>query len=182
MQPEGSLVLRHLSGAWAIGVIAVIILVGSFLVISAVSPPRRPILSVPPTLTIEARPRVASVGETVRLDTWEVTLLDIGPYERFDRRAPTTVARGTRLVTDLRITNLGAAPAIISVSDFIVTSATGATFEPVSETASIAGGFLVSQSVQPGLATGIRVVFDIDPSAQGLTLSALTVLFTIPPQ
>ena len=135
----------------------------------------------PPQQTVDGQAvTLAQVGQTVSLGGWDVTLLDFGPYDRFDQRKPSTNAQGTRVVADMRIKNTQARTSNFTQTDFELKSSDGRSFKPDSVTASIARGFVVSQQVQPGLTTENRVVFDIDPAAQGLTFTALKMVFSVP--
>lgn len=139
------------------------------------------------TVSGTAGPKAAAtalptVGQTASLGGWEVTLLDFGPYERFDQSKAPTAAQGKRVVADMRIKNLQTSTSNFTQSDFELKAADGRTFKPDSVTASIQRGFMISQQVQPGLTTENRVVFDIAPTAQGLTFTALKMVFSVPNQ
>jgi hypothetical protein len=119
-------------------------------------------------------------GQTATLGGWEVTLLDFGPYDRFSQQKPPTQPQGKRVVADMRIKNMQNSSSNFTTNDFELKTADGRTFKPDSVTASIDRGFVISQSVQPGLTTENRVVFDIDPAATGLTFTALKMVFSVP--
>lgn len=129
--------------------------------------------AVPPT-------PVPSVGQTLQQGGWEVTLLDFGPYGRFAATKPATAAQGKLMVADMRIKNLQSSTSNFSTNDFELKSGDGRAFKPAGQTGTIERGFFLAQTVQPGLTTENRVVFDIDPSAQGLSFTALRITFSVP--
>lgn len=123
---------------------------------------------------------LATVGQTVQLGGWQVTLMDFGPYDRFDQRKPSTSAQGKRVVADMRIKNLQNSTSNFTTNDFELRTGDGRTFKPDGVTASIERGFGFSQTVQPSLTTDNRVVFDLDPTAVNLTFTALKIIFRVP--
>ena len=165
---------------WGIGwgLVAVAILLIASVVIGSTSPPPR-VTPAPATPTVATTPVIALIGQAVGLGGWDVTLLDFGPYEKFERRRPATFANGTHVVADMQIQNRQSVQAVLALNDFMLTRDDGQAFPPAPETASIIGGFFVSQSIQPAQTLGIRIVFDIDPNARGLTLTALGTQFRI---
>jgi hypothetical protein len=85
------------------GLVAIVAL----FVVAAIALPKPP----PPQQTVSGQPGApastsnATVGQTASLGGWEVTLLDFGPYERFDQKVPATKAQGKLVVADLRVKN-----------------------------------------------------------------------------
>jgi Domain of unknown function (DUF4352) len=124
---------------------------------------------------------LARVGQTASLRGWEVTLLDLGQYDRFSAgKPPATKGQGLLVVPDMRIKNLQNSTSNFTTNDFTLRSGDGREFKPAAQTASIDRGFLVAQTVQPGLTTENRVVFDIAPDAKDLVFTALGVQFSVP--
>jgi hypothetical protein len=133
----------------------------------------RPQLLEQPSLLAWAKPRP--------LRGWELTLLDFGPYDRFSAgKPPTPKGQGALVVADMRIKNLQNSTSNFTTNDFSLKSGDGREFKPVGQTATIDRGFMVSQTVQPGLASENRVVFDIAPDAKDLVLTALGMQFSVP--
>jgi hypothetical protein len=129
----------------------------------------------------EAKPAVASIGQTVSLRGWEVTLLDFGPWERFaPQTAPSPPPQGRLVVADMRVKNLQNSTSNFTSGDFSLRSADGREFKPDGKSATIERGFFLSQTVQPGLVTENRVVFDVDPGAKGMSFTALGMRFDVP--
>ena len=124
--------------------------------------------------------RFAQVGETVKLQGWEVTLLDFGPYERFSPGPPASQARGVLVVGELRITNIQNRPADLTLSDFALEAGDGRRFEPAAETATVERGLVAVETVQPQETIERRVVFDVPPDARDLVLEALEIEFSVP--
>lgn len=124
--------------------------------------------------------QMATSGQTVQLGGWEVTLLDFGPYDRFSPGKPAaTKSQGVLVVADMRIKNLQNSTSNFTQNDFILKAGDGREFKPAGQTATIDRGFVISQTVQPGLTTENRVVFDIDPAAKDLTFTALKITFSV---
>lgn len=127
------------------------------------------------------KPTLAQIGQTVSLGGWEITLADFGPYEKFSPgKPPATKAQGKLVVADMKIKNLQNTSSNFTTGDFSLKSGDGRTFQPSGQTASIERGFLIAQTVQPGLTTENRVVFDVDPAAKDLTFNALKMVFSVP--
>ena len=160
----------------ALGLVVILAVVGS----TQPKPPQT--ISGQPAPVAGSTPVLAQVGQTATLGGWEVTLLDAGPWERFSpTRAPATKAQGRLLVTELRIKNLQTSTSNFTTNDISLKSDDGREFKPSGETAVIERGFMISQTVQPGLQTDNRAVFDIDPAARDLVLTVLKVQFHVPP-
>jgi hypothetical protein len=123
---------------------------------------------------------LAGIGQTATLGGWEVTLLDFGPFERFSPgKAPTPQPQGKLIVADLRIKNLQNSTSNFTQSDFVLKADDGREFKPAGQTATIDRGFVISQTVQPGLTTENRVVFDVDPAVSSLVFTALKMQFGV---
>lgn len=167
-----------------LGIIGLVVVVGIIIAIGASqSKPAQQQVSGQPVApaTAVAKPEPAKVGQTANLGGWEVTLLDFGPYERFaPGKPPPTKSQGRLVVADMRIKNRQNASSNFTTNDFVLKSGDGREFQPTGETAIIERGFMISQSVQPGLVTENRVVFDIDPAAKDLVFRALGVQFSVP--
>lgn len=128
-----------------------------------------------------AKPEVAKVGQTASLRGWEVTLSDFGPYDRFTSgKAPAPPPQGKLVVADMKIKNLQNSTSNFTQGDFSLKSDDGREFKPAGQTATIERGFVISQTVQPGLVTENRVVFDIAPDAKDLVFNALGMQFSVP--
>jgi Domain of unknown function (DUF4352) len=124
---------------------------------------------------------LARVGQTASLRGWELTLLDFGPYDRFSAgKPPTPKGQGALMVADMRIKNLQNSTSNFTLNDFVLKSGDGREFKAAGQTGSIDRGFLISQTVQPGLTTENRVVFDIAPDAKDLVFTALGMQFSVP--
>lgn len=122
----------------------------------------------------QPKAELAKVGQTASRGGWEVTVLDFGPYERFSAgKAPGTPPQGRLLVVDMRIKNLQNSTSNFTTNDFALKAADGREFKPSAQTATIDRGFVISQTVQPGLVTENRVVFDVDPAVKEFTFTAL---------
>lgn len=123
---------------------------------------------------------LGKVGETVSLKGWELTLLDFGPYDRFaGAKPPATKAQGVLLVADLKIKNLQNSTSNFTSGDFVLKSPDAREFKPAGQTATIERGFMITQTVQPGLITENRVVFDVDPSVKAFTFTGLGMQFEV---
>jgi hypothetical protein len=156
----------------------VIVVLGLILVVLAVTRkhPDAPVMGT--TTKTEA---VGSIGQTVTNGNWSVTLMDFGPWDRFaPGKTPSPAPQGKLLVADLRIANKHTATSNFTQSDFELKTGDGRSFKPAQWTASIDRGFVISQTVQPGLTTENRVVFNMDPRATGLTLVLLGTRWSVP--
>lgn len=106
--------------------------------------------------------------------------MDFGPYERFSPSKPSaTKAQGRLVVVDLKVKNLQNSTSNFSQNDFLLKASDGREFKPAGQTATIERGFMISQTVQPGLVTENRVVFDVDPAVTSFTFTALKMLFAV---
>lgn len=127
-----------------------------------------------------AKPALAKVGQTTTLKGWELTLSDFGPYDRFSPgKPPVTKAQGALLVADMKIKNLQNATSNFTQSDFVIKSPDGREFKSAGQTATIERGFMITQTVQPGLTTENRVVFDADPAVKTFTFTGLGMQFDV---
>jgi hypothetical protein len=121
-----------------------------------------------------------TVGATVTLQGWELTLVAFGPYDRFAPVNPAAIKdQRALLVADMRITNLQPSPRDFTLSDFLLKAGDEREFKAAEQTATIEKGFVTSQAVQPGLTTEVRVVFDADPTLKVFTLTALGMQFEV---
>jgi len=127
-----------------------------------------------------AAPPAATIGDTVAKGGWEVTITNFGPYEDFGARPASPPPQGKLVVAEFTAKNLQQRISNFTTNDFTLQTGDGRKFTPAGPTASIDKGFVISQTVQPGLTTNNRVVFDIDPAATDLTLTALGIPFHVP--
>jgi hypothetical protein len=134
----------------------------------------------PATRAARATPTLPTVGDTVGRGGWEVTVTAFGPYEQFERRPVSPPPQGRLVVVEFVARNLQNRTSNFTTHDFTLVSGDGRRFSPAGQTASIAKGFFISQTVQPGLATENRVVFDVDPAARNLIFEALGLRFRLP--
>jgi hypothetical protein len=124
---------------------------------------------------------LARVGERVKFQGWEVTLIDFGPYERFSSgQPPAALPQGVLVVADLRITNIQNRLSEFTPNDFALRSSDGREFKAAAQTASIERGLAPRQTVQPRATTENRVAFDVPPDATHLVLEALEIEFSVP--
>ena len=166
-----------------LGVVALAVLIGVLVAVGLNQlKPQQAVTGQPaPDKAGGATPALAQVGQTVSLGGWELTLLDFGPYDRFSPgKPPVPQAQGKLVVADMRIKNLQNSTSNFTQGDFALKAGDGREFKAAAQTASIEKGFVVSQTVQPGLTTENRVVFDIDPAATDLTFTALRMQFQVP--
>ena len=125
--------------------------------------------------------RFAQVGETVKLQGWEVTLLGFGLYERFSSSPPLAPKTGgVLMVADLQIKNIQSRTSDFTLNDFVLKAGDGRRFGPAPETTNIERGLVAGETVQPDQRTDKRVVFDVSPNARDLVFEALEIEFTVP--
>lgn len=163
-----------------LGVLGLVILVVALIVVGIVNAPK-PQQQIGGASQADATAApLGKVGQTASLRGWEITLLDFGPYERFaPDKPPVTKAQGRLVVADLRIKNLQTSTSNFTTNDFVLKSADGRSFQSAGQTATIDRGFLISQTVQPGLTTENRVVFDVDPAIKTFTFVGLGTQFEV---
>jgi hypothetical protein len=127
-----------------------------------------------------AKPTLAKIGQTTSLKGWELTLSDFGPFDRFSpSKPPATKAQGALLVADMKIKNLQNSTSNFTSGDFVIKSPDGREFKSSGQTATIERGFMITQTVQPGLTTENRVVFDADPAVKAFTFTGLGMQFEV---
>jgi len=120
------------------------------------------------------------VGEAAKLQGWEVTLVAFGPYDQFAPVNPAAAEdQHALLVADMRIKNLQANTRDFTPNDFTLQAGDGRKFKVAEQTATLEKGFVTGQTVQPGLTTATRVVFDADPTLKVFTLAALGMQFEV---
>jgi hypothetical protein len=166
-----------------IGIIALVAIVAILAVVVGNQPkPQQQVSGQPaPAGQAAGKPELAKVGQTASLKGWEVTVTDFGPYDRFaPGKAPAPPPQGKLVVADMRVKNLQNATSNFTQGDFSLKAGDGREFKPAGQTATIERGFVVSQTVQPGLVTENRVVFDIAPDAKDLVFNALGMQFSVP--
>jgi hypothetical protein len=139
----------------------------------------------PQTAPIAGRPQsssadLVSVGQPVAQGGWEVTVTDFGPFSTFSNRQVSPPPQGKLLVVAFTAKNLQSRTSNFASHDFELRAPDGRKFAPAGSTASIEKGFVLSQTVQPGLSTENRVVFDVDPAVNDWTLQALGIQFRLP--
>src|SRR5215213_6219402 len=124
-------------GQAAVVLIGVVILVAARGVIPGQQLPR------PPTPEVGVDSPLARIGETVKLQGWEVTLLDFAPYQGASSDpSGTSEVRGSLFVADVRVRNIQSRESEYSLKDFAVRAGDGRTFGPSPETASIERGLV----------------------------------------
>jgi hypothetical protein len=157
------------------GCLGVIGLVAVFVVLAVVT------AKPAPQQIVNGQPsQMAQVGQTASKGGWEVMVKGYGPWAQYVNRNPSTPPQGKLMVVDFNAKNLQDKTSNFTDSDFTVEAADKRKFRPANQGASIDKGFVISQTVQPGLATENRVVFDLDPSARDLTLHVLGMDFKLP--
>lgn len=162
------------------GVIGLILLIVIGVAVSSQQPKPQQQVAGEAAKTDAGKPAPAKVGQTATLRGWELTLTDFGPYERFaPDKPPATKAQGALLVADMKIKNTQNSTSNFTTNDFALKSADGREFKAAGQTATIERGFMITQTVQPGLTTENRVVFDVDPAVKAFTLTGLGMLFEV---
>jgi Domain of unknown function (DUF4352) len=125
--------------------------------------------------------RFARIGETVKLQGWEVTLLNFAAYQGAPSAPVLTFgAGGSLFAADVRVRNIQSRASEYSLSDFVAKARDGRTFAPSPETANIEGGMVASALVQSLETSEVRVIFDLPADAKDLVLQVLEVEFGIP--
>ncbi len=167
-----------------LGVLGLIALAIVLLVATSQNKPQQQVSGQPGAPAAGApagKPELARIGQAASLRGWEVTLSDFGPYDRFSPgKPPATKAQGVLIVADMKIKNLQNSTSNFTTNDFSLKSGDGREFKPAGQTGTIERGFVISQTVQPGLTTENRVVFDIAPDAKDLVFTALGIQFSVP--
>jgi hypothetical protein len=153
-----------------LGIIGLVVVI----VIIAIASPK-------PQQTVNGQPvALAQVGQTAAKGGWEVSVVRYGPYAVFGGRAPNPPPQGKLMVVEFVAKNTQNRTSNFTTNDFSIEAGDKRKFAPAGATASIDKGFFITQTVQPGLTTENRVVFDLDPSARDLTLHALGLDFKLP--
>jgi hypothetical protein len=122
----------------------------------------------------------AHVGDAVKLQGWEVTLLAFGPY---DLSAPAESPSDTPadiMLADVRIRNIQSRTSEYRLDDFALMTGDGRRVRPDRRTASVDGGVSTSETVQPLEVSERRVLFDVPARAGDLVLEVLEVQFRVP--
>jgi hypothetical protein len=165
--------LGGLIGIGLVALVGVLVLLGG-----TPSRPQRQ-LSGQPTRGAAGDSRFAQVGETVKLQGWEVTLVDFGPYERFSPGPSASSLGGTLLVADVRIKNIQNRTGDFAPNEFALRTGNGRRFGPAAETANVERGLAAAETVPPGQTSEKRVVFDVPPDARDLRFEALEIEFAV---
>ena len=141
--------------------------------------------SAPATPTTVPLP---SVGQSARKGNWQITL------HQQDKRAeiPTPfgaaeVAQGEFRILTLTLANVGQRSYPLNAHDFSIRTPSGVEYAPASEASTALLGdtsgpevLWLGATVQPGLSTDVRVIFDVPPDATGLVLDIQGVRFALP--
>lgn len=100
---------------------------------------------------------------------WRVATTQQGSFEQVLGHAAPTEPQGAWFVIELKVTNQQRRADQVTPNNFRLKNSDDRVFSPVP--------YLVATdtTVQPGLSVPVFVIFDIDPSAQDLTLSGLGV-------
>jgi hypothetical protein len=139
-------------------------------------------LSIQPPSEAASDSRFARIGETVKLQGWEVTLLDFAPYQGASSGpSGTSGVRGSLFVADVRVTNIQSRASEYSLKDFAVRAGDGRRFGPSPDTWSIERALVTGETVQSLETSERRVLFDVPADARDLVLQVLEVEFGIPP-
>lgn len=125
--------------------------------------------------------RGAQVGETVKLQGWEVTLLDFGVYDPpSSGLSPSTDPQGVFIRADLQIKNLQSRASDFTLRDFMLRAGDGRSFNPAAATATVERGLIAAETVLPGQTVNKRIVFDVPLDIRDLLFEALEIEFVIP--
>lgn len=123
----------------------------------------------------------ARVGETVKLQGWEVTLLDVGPYERFSTgQPPSSPSGGVLVVANMRIRNIQNRPSGLGPENFVLKAGDGREFRSAAQTGSLQDGLATRVTVQSDQTIDVRVAFEVPHDARDLVLEALEIEFSVP--
>ena len=120
------------------------------------------------------------VGGTASNDLWELTLISYGRYEQVVGRAPLSHSAGVLVVAEFRARNLQRWTANLIPANSWIEDVRGGRVLPAGETSTVEKGFWLDW-VQSGQEVEHRLVFEIDPTASGLTLNLLGIRFRLPP-
>ncbi len=172
---------QFLGRSLALGGLAAAVLIGVVILVAArgVIPGQQ--LPKPPAPETDGDSPLARIGETVKLQGWEVTLLDFAPYQGASSSpSGTSEVRGSLLAADVRVRNIQSRESEYSLRDFAVRTGDGRTFGPSPETARIERGLVTGETVQSLETSEVRVLFDVPADARDLVLQVLEVEFGIP--
>lgn len=158
---------------FAIGCVGLVVLLVGGLVMLAVATSGRPRASAALT------PTPAAVGDVVAQGRWEVQVLRWGDWEVFSSRPPSTPPQGRYVVVEFAATNRHQETSNFTTNDLRLLTGDGRRFAAAAASATIDNGVFISQSVQPGLTTTNRIVFDVDPAAENLVVEILGIRFQL---
>ena len=121
-------------------------------------------------------PKPPGIGEPVKFQGWEVTLLGFVP----DERPQASSASGILVIAELRLRNLQNRPAGFTPSDVILNTADGRSLRPSTATATLGRGLTTREELPPGAVAERRVAFEVPPGATPLILEVLEIEFSLP--
>jgi hypothetical protein len=124
-------------------------------------------------------PDYPHIGETVKLQGWEVTLLAFGPYESTPGELPPDM-QATLMMADVRIRNIQNRASDYRLEDLVLRTNDGRRVPPDARTGGIEGGLSASETLQPLEVSERRVLFDVPADAGDLVLEVLEVQFRVP--
>jgi len=122
----------------------------------------------------------ARIGDTVKLQGWEVTLLAFGPYDSSASTEPLSDAPADLMMAGVLIRNIQGRTAEYKLDDFGLVTGDRRRVRPDPRTTSIQGGFSSSETVQPLEVSERRVLFDVPANADELVLEVLEIQFRVP--
>lgn len=137
------------------------------------------VVGAPTADAVATSAALPSVGDTEYAGDWQVRVHRVLPYERYATRTPSPRPQGKLVVIEFGARNLSQRTSNFSTNDFRLVAPDGREFAPTGQTGTIPGGFVAMQTVQPGLVTQNRVVFDVDPAVEECELRILGMRFHI---
>ena len=121
-------------------------------------------------------PTLPGIGEPVKFQGWEVTLLRFAPHER----PQPSGASATLVIAELRLRNIQNRSASFTPNDFIVKTADRRSLKPATATATLERGLTTGEELPPGGVTERRVAFEVPSGDAPLILEALEIEFSLP--
>jgi hypothetical protein len=126
------------------------------------------------------RAPLPGVGGSAAHAEWAVTLLAYGPYAQFAALPPIRSPHGQFVVVEVAVTNRGEHTAIFTTGDLALETAAGTPIAPAIQLPGLEKGIWLVQTVQAGATAETRIVFDVESTAQPLTLQILGLRFSLP--